>query len=154
MIDRREKILGRIFEIVQSTAGITAAYRNNPDPSEGAFPSAVVLDGDEELAQIPDQTRNRGAGAPVFMTMRSEIWILLSGDQDEAGALLNELRGRLYKAIVTDAPLLALIEAADRSGAGRILLQATRTDFAFGRMMQAEMVLEFAITYVLRASDL
>jgi hypothetical protein len=149
MTDRREQILARLVEIMETIPGVGAVYRNNPDPNEGRMPAVVVFDADEEVAPLPDTARYKGSTAPQVMIMRPEIYILLSARAADAGTRLNELRALVYKAVVTDAALSDLVETN-----GRISLEAGRSGFAVGRAMLSELKLEFCFTYVMRASDL
>lgn len=149
MTDKREQILARLVEIMETIPGVGEVYRNNPDPNEGRMPAVVVFDADEEVASLPDTARYKGSTAPQVMIMRPEIYILLSARAADAGTRLNELRARIYKAIVTDLTLSSLVETN-----GRIMLEAGRSGFAVGRAMASELKLEFSFAYVLRASEL
>jgi hypothetical protein len=149
MIDRREQILARLVEITRAIAGVVAVYRNCPDPNEAKLPAVIVFDADEELAPMPDTTRYKGPTAPQVMIMRPEIYILLSARAADAGTRLNELRARIYKAVVTDSVLSELVGTN-----GRITLEAGRSGFAVGRAMSSELKLELSFTYILRACDL
>lgn len=149
MIDRREQILARLVEIMETIPGVGAVYRNNPDPNEGRMPAVVVFDADEGLAPLPDAARYKDPTAPQVMIMRPEIYILLSSRAADAGTRLNELRARVYKAVVTDKNLEDLVGMK-----GRITLEAGYSGFAVGRAMSSELRLEFGFTYVMWASDL
>jgi hypothetical protein len=149
--DRREEILSRLFEILDDVPGLSAVYRNCADPNEAKMPAAVVFDADEEIADPQPRVSGRGDAATTlqFVTMRPEVYILLSARAADAGTRLNELRARIYKAVVTDAALISLVETN-----GKITLEACRSGFAVGRAMSAELKMEFGFTYVLRTSDL
>lgn len=149
MSDKREQILARLVEIMETIPGVGAVYRNNPDPNEGRMPAVVVFDADEELAPLPDTAQYKGPTAPQVMVMRPEIYILLSARAADAGTRLNGLRASIYKAVVTDPSLFALVGTN-----GRIILEAGRSGFAVGRAMSSELKLEFGFTYVLQASEL
>jgi hypothetical protein len=149
MIDRREQILARLVEIMETIPAVGAVYRNNPDPNEGRMPAIIVFDADEEIAPLPDTARYKGSTAPQVMVMRPEIYILLSARAADAGTRLNELRARIYKAVVTDEALSDIVGTN-----GRISLEAGRSGFAVGRAMSSELKLEFGFTYVLQPSDL
>jgi molybdenum cofactor biosynthesis enzyme len=149
MIDRREAILSRIVEVIEATSEFAVVSRNKPNAGEGRMPEAVVFDADEESAVMPDTSRWREADAPQLMTMRPEIYVLIAANAANAGPRLSELRAAVYRAIVEDKELSDLVGRT-----GRIIMQACRSQFAVGRTMQAELRIEFAITYVLWARDL
>jgi hypothetical protein len=149
MIDRREQILARLVGIMETISGVVAVYRNCPDPNEARMPAIVVFDADEEIAPLPDTARYKGPTAPQVMVMRPEVFVVLSARAADAGTRLNELRARIYKAVVTDDALSDIVGTN-----GRISLEAGRSGFAVGRAMSSELKLEFGFTYVLRASDL
>jgi len=149
MIDRREGIIARLVELMDSVDGVEVVYRNNPNPNEGKMPAIVVFDADEEQSPVPENMRNKGATAPVFLTMKPEIFIVLSDRAANAGSRLNELRARVLKAIANDQTLVDLATTN-----GRINLHSTRTGFAVGRSLAAEMKIEIGFTYPLLFSDL
>ncbi len=149
MIDKREAILSRLVEVIEGASVFSSVYRNNPNPNEGRMPAAVVFDADEEAASMPDTARYREAGAPQFMTMRPEIYVLIAANAANAGPRLSELRAAVYRAIAEDKELSDLVGTN-----GRISLSACRSQFAVGRSMQAELRMEFAFTYGLWARDL
>jgi hypothetical protein len=149
MTDRREKILARLVEIMETITGVVSVYRNCPDPIEARMPAVVVFDADEEIAPLPDTARYKGPTAPQVMVMRPEVFVVLSARAADAGTRLNELRARIYKAVITDEALSDIVGTN-----GRISLEAGRSGFAVGRAMSSELKLEFGFTYVLRASDL
>lgn len=149
MIDRRETILARLVAIMQTIPGVVAVYRNNPNPNEGQMPSVVVFDADEELAPLPETHRYKGATAPVFLSMKPELFICLRNNATNPGTKLNELRTAIYKAIVGDAALVSAVTAS-----GRIELRAIRTGFAVGRSLAGEMKIEIAFTYPLIFDEL
>lgn len=148
MADRREQILVRLVEILKTVHGIDAVYRNNDMPNEEHRPAAVVFDADESQADNPDPNIWRQAGAPQIMTMRPEIYLLLGKKFADVGTTLNDLRGRVYKAIATDATLASITGYN-----GRIRLDVMQTQLATGRAMNGEARLLFEISYVLKTSD-
>lgn len=151
MTDKREAILARLVEIVETIPGVATVYRNNPDPNEAKMPAVVVFDADEELADPQPRVSGRGDPATTiqFMVMRPEVHILLSARAADAGTRLSELRSKIFKAVVTDSVIAGLAEAN-----GRITLEACRSGFAAGRAMTSELKMEFSLIYVLRSSDL
>lgn len=149
MTDKREAILARLVEIMETITGVVAVYRNCPDPNEARMPAVVVFDADEETAPLPDTARYKGPTAPQVMIMRPEVFVVLSARAADAGTRLNEFRARIYKAIVTDEALSDIVGTN-----GKISLEAGRSGFAVGRAMSSELKLEFSISYVLWERDL
>lgn len=150
MIDRREAILSRLVEVIEGASVFSRVHRNNPNPTEGRMPAAVVFDADEEAAPMPDLSRYREPNAPQLMTMRPEVYVLIATNAANAGPRLSELRSAVYRAVVEDSTLNDLVGGKN----GRIALNACRSQFAVGRSMQSELRMEFEFTYVLWARDL
>jgi hypothetical protein len=128
---------------------LSATYRNCLDPNEARMPAIVVFDADEEIAPLPDTARYKGPMAPQVMIMRPEVFVVLSARAADAGTRLNQLRARIYNAVVTNETLSDIVGTN-----GRISLEAGRSGFAVERTMSSELRLEFGFTYVLQLSDL
>lgn len=152
MTDTRELILDRIADIIAGVEGVLSSSRNNTRPDEERLPSVTVFDGDEAAAEMPDPTRWRDASAPQIMTMRPEIWVRVASNLRTVGTDLNTVRGRIHKALVSDATIIALA-GAGRGKNGRIQLERVQTALGWGRTMEGEMILYYAISYLLNPAD-
>jgi hypothetical protein len=146
-MDRREAILSRLVEIAGGLDGIVEARRNLPDVSEFRRPAIGIWDG-EEIGAETDPTI-RPANTPRRIEIRPEIFILVSADAADLGPTLNRFRAALVKAVLTDAPLIALTE----NGRGARYLGCA-SGLARGRKVEGEMTLRFAIPYILNPAEL
>lgn len=156
MMDRRELILDKICDILKGVEGIQIAERNYIRPDEGLLPAVSVLDGDEMVAELPDGPnagRWRDAAAPQIMTMRPEIYLRVADDKTAVGNTLNTLRARIHKALVTNAELTAIV-GAGRGKNGRIQLERVQSALGWGRTMEGEAILYYALTYILDPAEL
>lgn len=156
MTDRRELILDKIKTILKTVQGVQVAERNFLRPDEGLLPAVAILDGDEMIAEFPDgpsSGRWRDPNAPQSMTMRPEIYVRVAMDKSTVGTLLNTLRVRIHKALVTNADLATLV-GAGRGKNGRIQLERVQTAMGWGRTMEGEMILYYALTYILDPSEI
>lgn len=147
MNDVREQILARIAAVLATV--VPATYRNNGEAiPESAAAFCLLNDGDES-ADPAQQARDRRARAPRILTMTPEITVFdtAAGD-DQVGTALNTLRAQIIKAVLTDAPLLAL---AKDEGVRYDGLDTMSKD---GRRIVGVVVLRFAVDYVLTIADL
>lgn len=151
MTDVRESVLDRLRIVAGGIPGIKNAFRNRSEVSERARPAIVILDADEAVADLGDESIGRGrpSRAPSFIGMTPEIYIMLSSPSEALGAEINALRALLIKAILTDAVLLSLVGAN-----GTIRYEGCSTDLARGRQMQGDMGLSFTFVYVLNPARL
>lgn len=146
-MDSREAILARLLVIAAGVDGVTNAYRNRDDIAETSRPAIVILDADE-AADDSDPGR-RPAAAPRRVAMTPEIYILLGATPANVGTSINLLRARFVKAVMTDAPLIAMT----LDGVG-IRYEGCATGLARGRSMEGEMGVSFTFTYVMRPDTL
>lgn len=149
MADRREQILARLVEIFDASNDFVTVKRNTLNLDKDLLPALVVFDADEtnaDFAGMPTWTpKNRAQ----MMTMRPEIYIVISDKQGDVGTTLNRLRSVAYRAIVGDNQLHAIV-----GDNGRIVLGAMHTALATGRKMSGELKLSFEFTYPLMVKDL
>lgn len=148
-MDRREEILARSFEIIQTRiSGIKKTFRNQVEHSESDLPAISLLDGDEK-PETPDMMDNRGPKVARAMIMTPQFMIMVSSSIADVGTVLNEYRGKLIHEMTHDEELTALT----KNGIGvRVIL--TQTNFAWGRSMTGEMGVGFAIPYMLQPTSL
>lgn len=149
MSSARENIIDRITDILAGVPSICKVYRNNPNPSEALLPAAIVFEADEEVEAPPDQDTHRSGARPYLVTMRPEIWLLVSDAPSTVGTELNRIRDDVLKAILTDTQIDGIAGVN-----GRVKYESSRSALAAGRTMQGQIVMTFAITYVLKPSAL
>jgi hypothetical protein len=145
--DRREAILVRVKEILETIFGEGHAFRNRLRIPDELLPAGVVLDGDE----TPDESaygRGRPANGPVVCVMTPEIYAFCQNRADQVGTDVNVKRAAIIKAILSDATLIGLCKDGD------IRYQGFATGFAYGRSLEGEMGLQFAFIYMLRPTQL
>lgn len=147
MADKRELILARLLEVAQGSEGIAHAYRNKDEISDSERPAVIILDADEQASE--DDPKSRPANAPRRVTMTPEIYILQSSTAESLGTLINALRAKLVKAILTDETLLSYTH--DARG---IRYDGCGTDLARGRQMEGSMGVSMSFTYILNPADL
>jgi hypothetical protein len=139
--DRRELILDRLDVILSTVPGVVRAKRNDPSVPEGLRPASLLLDSDEDM-DPRGAGRNRPSFAPFIVNMRPEIYLLLEGEPEEAGRDLNALHDEVLSLVLRDGPLLAL--TLDGKG---VKYEGARAGFGLGRQMEAEMAMDFTITF-------
>lgn len=151
MADRREDILSRLVAVCGAVDGILAVGRNRLDVDEMTRPAVVVLDGEEELVD-PPQERGRGANRSGQQIMELSPVIVVAvrgGNGIEAGALLSRYRSAVLSAVLSDDLLLS---AASSNGGVRYEGCSVPPPDAEGREHRIELNLIF--TYPFRLSDL
>lgn len=156
MTDRRELILAKLKTVLATVQGAQVVERNYLRPDENLLPAISLLDGDEMIAEFPDgpsSGRWRDPTAPQSMTMRPEIYVRVADDKATVGTSLNTLRSRIHKAIVTNTDLSNLV-GAGRGKNGRIQLERVQTAMGWGRTMEGEMILYYALTYILDPGEI
>jgi hypothetical protein len=108
MADPREPILARLAVVCAAVTDVAAVARNKRDVPGLARPAVIILDGAEARREM-EEKRVRWSQVQ-FMDMSPTIRIIIRGDDGaEAGALLSLFRGRLAKAILSDATLRGLV---------------------------------------------
>lgn len=107
MADNRENILSRLVVVCAGVTGIASAERNRLDASGLLRPAVIVLDGAE--SKIETEYRVRYSRRQM-MGLSPAIRIFTRADSGaEAGGIFNVYRGRLVKAILTDATLRSYV---------------------------------------------
>jgi hypothetical protein len=150
MIDKRELILSRLYDILALTEGVVEVVRNRGELPADKRPAILLLDGDEE-SQERARDRGRIGRSPNLVTLRPEVYVALDPAKPHnlvTGQRLNEFRGMILAAVLTDATLQDLVGTN-----GEVFYAGCITDLARGRSMEGEMGLVFAFTYVLNVVD-
>lgn len=148
MSDPREVILERLKSIAAGVDGVQLAGRNMIEVPESKMPAVMILEGDEEVSQSHSEARQR-ATTPAPMVMVPELCIIGNETAANLGETLNAVRAALIKAVTTDATLAGILGSN-----GRVVYRGAVTDLGIGRAMLGRMALRFAITYVLKPTEL
>lgn len=149
-MDRREEILSRLFEIIESRkeppfSEYVTVERNAGQRRNDQRPACVLLDGSERAEVTARSSGRMGMFRTQLMRMDPRIYILVKEDRpmnENVGQALNSLRLSLLRAIASDALLKNLITAN-----GRLVLDAVDTDLNTGMSMSGEMELALSIIY-------
>jgi hypothetical protein len=143
MTDTREVILSRLAAVCGAVTGVASVARNRLDVSKLQRPAVVILDGSEELLDLPD-----GAVRSEIQRMQLTpvIEVHVRGD---GGPLLSLYRSRLLLAILTDS---TLYDAVGINGTMRYAGASVAPPEAEG----SEYIIHITIifTYIFRLSDL
>lgn len=153
MTDKRELILSKLLEVLQTVDGIKSVKRNLDQMPEGARPSIVLLDGDEGLPQT--QSEMRSGKSPVIMHMQPVINVLVGDNDKDIGATINTIRAGIITKILTDTDLATVVDAdIDRQNRknGRISYTGMMTRFSHSFEMDCDMQVNFLIVYSLDPS--
>jgi len=145
-IAKRELILARIFELLQTLTEFESAVRNRGLLDNDARPAVVLLDGNEVTKTIA-QGRGRQRMVPVLVTMSPQVIIELKVKKplnEGIGTELNSLRGVVVRAIASDQALLALIGAN-----GDMSYDGAETDLKYDEDMLGRISLNFSLTTIL-----
>lgn len=145
--DRREQILARLLLIAKTVQGIDNVYRNQSDISESVRPASRIFDGGETISDRLLQPQPSRSGG--LIVMQPVVTIELGGKPDEIGTALNALRLKMVKAVLTDAPLAAIVGAN-----GRINYTGCETNLVPSGTGGIDMLLNFAIAYPLIVREL
>ncbi|WP_375782912.1 hypothetical protein ACE10Z_23650 [Bradyrhizobium sp. Pha-3] len=157
-MDRREAILVQLLAIATAAPGVTTAARNRLAPTDDESPSIIIYDGDEmvlESSDAPGEIR-RPARKPRVVPMAPTIEVLLGASPANAGTVINGIRKYLIKTIIQDETLASLVVSDMTSPpmARGIHYLGCTFGAGLGRSLQADMVLNFAFTYVLNIDEL
>lgn len=147
MIDRREQILVRLLAILVAEVG--AAGRNDHALSETRRPMGVLYDSDEEGDE--NDPRDRPANSPRRVIMAPEIYVLMGAKTKDIGTVINTMRARVIKAVVTDVTLAGLCSVGR---GGSITYDGMASTLAQGRQRDANMSIGFSFRYILNPADL
>lgn len=151
MTDRREAILAQLLVIATTTPGVKTAARNRDAPSDEELPAIIIYDGDEATLETDDAPGDlrRPSAKPRRVAMTATLEISLGAQPEDVGTDVNVLRAYMIRTILQDATLLSLVQ----DGKGIHYLGASMGS-DLGRALQANMILNFAFTYLLSVSDL
>jgi hypothetical protein len=143
MIDQREIILARLAVVCAAVTGIASVVRNRLDVSKLQRPAVVILDGREELLDVPT-----GAVRSEIQRMQLTpvIEIHVRGD---GGPLLSLYRSRLLLAILNDT---TLIDTVGKNGTIHYQSAEVAPPTAEGSEYIVHLTIVFQ--YVFRLSDL
>lgn len=152
-VDKREEILVRllaILETLKTDNTVETVVRNRGLLKNDERPALALLDGSESSTLLGGG-RGRVKMSVARVTMRPQIFGLLKAQQpqgktgtDNIGTQLNVMRGKLIKAIATDAELLALIGPN-----GDLNYDGMETDLSTERLMDGEFMLNLSISCVM-----
>lgn len=151
MTDKREQILERLEAILGEVAGTDeadAVARNQTMVPEDVRPCFVLFDGGEAQADDAQVGRGRPSTLPSVMEMTPQVNVVVHGHAAEVGPSASDWRGRIVKAVVSDAAIQALAHKGDVRYTG--MEQALSN----GRKIDNEVSLSFAILYVLKPLDM
>jgi hypothetical protein len=152
MTDRREQVLSALFTLLKAVNNVQAVVRNRGELPAATRPAVVLLDGDETARDGVPQERGRLTAAPNLVDMSPEIYVVMDQREpknERIGEDMNAMRMAILKAIMTDAPLIAILGSN-----GDIKYSGCATDMASGRSMEGQLSLNFTFTYVLKPSEL
>lgn len=155
-MDRRERILTRVWELLQTIPGIAVCVRNRGELPENMRPALVMLDADEE----PDLQHNGSRGqlrAPVvIMALRPQIFAVLQdrepkneGVGEDLSALRRQILPIILPMVTGDETLRQLVGSN-----GYMRYEGLSTDMATGRAMSGQMQIHLAFGYPFRLEEL
>ncbi|MBR0687347.1 hypothetical protein JQ594_15555 [Bradyrhizobium manausense] len=157
-MDRREAILAQLLAIATAAPGVRTAARNRDAPSDEESPAIIIYDGDEQVLESSDVPGNiqKPATKPRIIPMSPTIEVMLGGKPEEVGTKINDLRVYLLKTIIQDETLASLVvsDVASPPMARGIHYLGCSMGSNLGRSLQANLVLNFAFTYVLNILEL
>jgi hypothetical protein len=140
MSDPREDILDRLVAVL-SNSDVTAK-RMAVSVHATERPAIVINDGDEVVEL------GKGGAAPMVVTLRP-VLMIFAASATSPGTAINELRASAIRAVLTDTELAGI---AGVNGAIKYL--GCETGLYRGETMEADMALNFELTYVLKPADL
>lgn len=147
-MDKREAILARLHVLAGRVEDVKTALRGTDTVSETSMP-AIVVNGSDEVTDESGHDRGRPANSPTKVVMMPDIWIFRAEKSADIETLLNELRARFVKAILTDATLIGLVGTN-----GQIKYMGCKTNFKRGRQMDGTMRVDITLIYILNPNDL
>ncbi|MGW8177702.1 MAG: hypothetical protein ACWGQW_02740 [bacterium] len=146
MTDVREQIMLRLVAICDGISSGMVVYRNRMMIAEDVRPCIVILDGEETTSELDN---NKTGISPRRVTMTPEVYLLVDDDAEDVGSVINALRAQVVHAILTDATLTSYtLNSQGASYTGGTFVSEN------GRRVNGVMELAFALTYLLRVSEL
>jgi hypothetical protein len=137
MDDRRERILARLRAVLESIAGLSV-FRMDFEVTIDTRPAVIIQDGGEEFVG----SKNHGGKAAGQYAMRPSVHIFAQ-KSNQAGTTLNEWRAKIIKEVLLDDVLKALC-----STNGVVRYVGCSAEGAFGEAVEADMALDFELTYL------
>ena len=150
MADLYAQVMTRLLAVLKTVEGIATVLDNQLPLSDSAMPALSLIDGEAESWE-DDFRPGRPATAPQHMTARPIVVLTIGGEPGELRRLRKRFYGRVVKAVMGDAELVALT-GTDPKGALRHLGSATGQ--RQGRQITGDMQIDFAFDYVLRPDEL
>jgi hypothetical protein len=169
-MDRRERIIARIYALLVTLPGVgvaadgtPAVYRDRGEVPEGVKPAVIFLDGRGRL-RTPVNRTNVQIMPPSIQSLNPQIFVLLemrdnvltneqlSGQPAPVGPELSGWRNNVLALITQDDTLGALVGAN-----GQISFDGETTDMETGSSMGvkgAELRFDFTLTYPLDPAQL
>lgn len=143
MTCRREEILARLLEILESVEGIKEVARNVDEFPDIARPMAILLDGDEEA--VPELARPWIKGRAVtIVDMTPLILVMMGGPPDTIGPDVNELMARVVTAVMSDNELSQIVTTN-----GGVYYTATDYRLSHDMAIDCDLQMRFRIRYPL-----
>lgn len=146
MTCRREEIMARLFEILNTVQDIKSVERNLDEFPEDVRPMAILLDGDEEVAPEFQRPWVKGKSWTI-VDMVPIIVISMGGKPEEIGTDINELMARVITAVMTDADLPDILTTN-----GNVVYVATDSRLNHSLAMDCDLQIRFRIRYPLLPS--
>lgn len=154
-MDRRDRILDRLFEILGgltielSTGTIIPdhfVHNRNELPAE-KVPGIILLDADEVWDPNTPNLASRGDGqaSPGLLRMTPEVYVVLDvrkPNNKVVGKDLNTARAKIIGSVINDTQLKAFVGTN-----GQIRYDGCVTDLARNRTMQGQMGLSITFVY-------
>jgi hypothetical protein len=157
-MDRRERILNRVWELLQTMPGVESCVRNRGLLADEQRPALVLLDGDEGVDPrfVPRSGRGSLTVPPSVMLLRPEVFYLLKNREpqnvdvgQDLSAARRTLLPLLIPAVTQDSILASLVGSN-----GSIQYEGCLTDMATGRSMEGQLQFQFVFAYVLNLTEL
>lgn len=154
IIDRRELILARLFEICETfSPDIVAArrvYRNRTNISGKSGAAIVLMDGSEDSLSDPTARRAGKVVQVVGIAMLPKIQLFDYGSSEAIGQKLNVLRLQMIVRVQDDANLVAIAG----NSFGLVQYLGCETEIENGEKAEGRIDVKFAIHYPLIGSEI
>jgi hypothetical protein len=153
VIDRRELILVRLFEICQgfsTDVPLRRIHRNRTNISGKAGPAIVLMDGIEDAVNEPTARRAGKVYASYNIAMLPKIQLFDYGSHEEIGQKLNALRLKMIIRVQDDDQLIAI----GGTSYGLVQYMGCEPEIETGEKAEGRIDVKFAIHYPLIASEI
>ena len=148
--DPGDEVLARLLAVLKTVDGPAAVLDNQRVASDSELPVLILVDGEADVDER-DHRPGRPTIAPVRMTARPIVVIVVGGEPGQIRAKRKTLKRRIVDAVLKDSKLIELT-GVDPSGAIRFL--GTATGQRQGREIYGDMQIDFEFGYVLRPAEL